>query len=45
MPTYKFLNNNTGEEFDEFMTISSYTQSGRRVLKPLPSLTACPLRK
>lgn len=23
MPTYKFLNNNTGEEFDEFMTISS----------------------
>ena len=23
MPTYKFLNNNTGEEYDEFMTISS----------------------
>lgn len=23
MPTYKFLNNETGEEFEEFMTISA----------------------
>lgn len=23
MPTYKFLNNDTGEEFEEFMTISA----------------------
>lgn len=23
MPTYKFLNKNTGEEFDEFMSISA----------------------
>jgi len=23
MPTYKFLNNDTGEEFEEFMSISA----------------------
>lgn len=23
MPTYKFLNNNTGEEYEEFMSISA----------------------
>jgi hypothetical protein len=26
MPTYKFLNTNTNEEFEEFMSISSMTQ-------------------
>jgi hypothetical protein len=26
MPTYKFLNTNTNEEFEEFMSISSRTQ-------------------
>lgn len=26
MPTYRFLNTNTNEEFEEFMTISSRTQ-------------------
>jgi hypothetical protein len=26
MPTYRFLNNQTGEEFEEFMSISSMTK-------------------
>jgi hypothetical protein len=26
MPTYKFLNNNTGEEFEDFMSISALDQ-------------------
>ena len=26
MPTYKFLNTNTGEEFEEFMSISALDQ-------------------
>ena len=26
MPTYKFLNNNTGEEYEDFMSISALDQ-------------------
>ena len=26
MPTYRFLNNNTGEEFEDFMSISALEQ-------------------
>ena len=35
MPTYKFLNNETGEEFEEFMTISALDE----YLKTNPNLT------
>lgn len=35
MPTYKFLNNDTGEEFEEFMTISALDE----YLKNNPHLT------
>lgn len=35
MPTYKFLNNETGEEFEEFMSISTLDD----YLKNNPNLT------
>lgn len=35
MPTYKFLNNQTGEEFEEFMSISSMEE----YLKNNPHIT------
>jgi len=35
MPTYKFVNNETGEEFEEFMTISALDD----YLKDNPNLT------
>ncbi|QMP83844.1 MAG: hypothetical protein [Caudoviricetes sp.] len=35
MPTYKFANNETGEEFEEFMTISALDE----YLKENPTLT------
>ena len=35
MPTYKFLNNETGEEYEEFMTISALDD----YLKDNPNIT------
>lgn len=35
MPTYKFLNNQTGEEYEDFMTISSMEE----YLKSNPHIT------
>ena len=35
MPTYRFINNETGEEFEEFMTISALDD----YLKDNPNLT------
>lgn len=35
MPTYKFLNNESGEEYEEFMTISALDE----YLKTNPNLT------
>lgn len=35
MPTYKFLNNDTGEEFEDFMTISALDE----YLKSNPNIT------
>lgn len=35
MPTYRFVNNDTGEEFEEFMTISALDE----YLKSNPNIT------
>lgn len=35
MPTYKFVNNDTGEEFEDFMTISALDE----YLKSNPNIT------